>query len=214
MSWQAKIVKKLLPRQFSNWSAGTIEEQRARQERTARFARAPADIQYQPVDAGGIPAEWIGSPDMDIGVILYLHGGAYTLGSIDTHREFNARLVRTTNLRSLVINYRLAPEHPYPAALEDAIAAYCWLLTQGFASSQIALAGDSAGGGWPWQRCLPYVMPESRSPLELSAFLPGRIWLSPAHPYGAKPKLTIFLTQIALRCTPGTMPVMMRLHPH
>lgn len=147
MSWQAKIVKKLLPLQFSNWSAGTIEEQRARQERTARFARAPADIRYQPVDADGVPAEWIESPDTDIGGILYLHGGAYALGSIDTHREFAARLVRTTNIRSLVINYRLAPEHPHPAALEDAIAAYRWLLTQEFAPSQIALAGDSAGGG-------------------------------------------------------------------
>ena len=147
MSWQAKIVKKLLPLQFSNWSAGTIEEQRARQERTARFARDPADIRYQPVDADGVPAEWIESPDTDIGVILYLHGGAYALGSIDTHREFAARLVRTTNIRSLVINYRLAPEHPHPAALEDAIAAYRWLLTQEFAPSQIALAGDSAGGG-------------------------------------------------------------------
>ena len=147
MSWQAKIVKILLPHLFSGWSDGTIEEQRAKQERTARFARAPADIRYQPVDADGVPAEWIEAPEPDVGAILYLHGGAYALGSIDTHREFAARLVRSTNKRSLVINYRLAPEHPHPAALEDAITTYRWLLTQGFDPSQIILAGDSAGGG-------------------------------------------------------------------
>jgi acetyl esterase/lipase len=94
-----------------------------------------------------VPAEWIEASDADLGVILYLHGGAYALGSINSHREIVARLARTTKMRGLAIDYRLAPEHPYPAALEDAIAAYLWLLTQGYDPSQIIIAGDSAGGG-------------------------------------------------------------------
>jgi acetyl esterase/lipase len=79
--------------------------------------------------------------------MLYLHGGAFALGSINVQRELIARLVRSTKMRGLAIKYRLAPEHPFPAALEDATAAYRWLLSQGFESSQIMVAGDSAGGG-------------------------------------------------------------------
>ena len=147
MSFQAKIVKKLLPLQFSGWSDIPIEAQRARQGRFKRSARIPADIRCQPVDAEGVPAEWIAAPDSSMGAILYLHGGAYALGSIKNHRNFVARLARACQTRALAINYRLAPEHPYPAALEDVMAAYQWLLTQGNDPSQIIIAGDSAGGG-------------------------------------------------------------------
>ncbi|MCP4539518.1 MAG: alpha/beta hydrolase [Chloroflexi bacterium] len=147
MSLQAKIVKKLLPLQISGWSEGPIEEQRARQKKTIRYIKFPTDVRCQPVCANGVSAEWIETPDADLGVILYLHGGAYALGSIDTHREFVARLARATNMRGLAIDYRLAPEHPFPAALDDATTAYLWLLTQGFDPSRIIIAGDSAGGG-------------------------------------------------------------------
>lgn len=147
LSLQAKIVKKLLPMQFVGWSAGTVEAQRARQEKARRFARLPAPIRCLPIDVNGVPAEWIAAPDAGLGVILYLHGGAYALGSINTHREFVARLAHATHLRGLAINYRLAPEHPYPAALDDATVAYRWLLAQGFSPSQIIIAGDSSGGG-------------------------------------------------------------------
>ncbi len=147
LSLQAKIVKKLLPMQFSGWSDGTVEAQRARQEKSRRFARLPAPIRCLPVDVNGVPAEWIATPDAGLGVILYLHGGAYALGSINTHREFVARLAHATHLRGLAINYRLAPEYPYPAALEDATVAYRWLLAQGLSPSQIIIAGDSSGGG-------------------------------------------------------------------
>jgi acetyl esterase/lipase len=95
----------------------------------------------------GIPAEWIEAPGADSGVLLYLHGGAFALGSIDVSREWVARLSRATKARALVIGYRLAPEHPYPAALDDATAAYLWLLQKGVAPSQVIFAGDSAGGG-------------------------------------------------------------------
>ena len=147
MSWQARIIKKLIPLQVSRWAGGSIQMQRARQERTARFSPLPAGTRNRPVTAGGVPAEWIEAPNAGPGVILYLHGGGYTVGSINTHRELVARLARASGLRGLVVAYRLAPEHPYSAALEDTCSAYRWLLAAGINSSQIFLAGDSAGGG-------------------------------------------------------------------
>lgn len=147
VSIRNKIIKKLVSFQISGWSKGTIEEQRTRQEKTSKYAKLPADIQCQPINVDGIYAEWINAPDADLGVILYLHGGAYALGSINVHRELIARLALATQMRCLAINYRLAPEHPFPAAPEDATAAYRWLLTQGVDPSQIIIAGDSSGGG-------------------------------------------------------------------
>jgi len=79
--------------------------------------------------------------------ILYLHGGGYIMGSINTHRELIARLSKAAQARILALDYRLAPEHPFPAPVEDATAAYRWMLAQGLKPSRIAVAGDSAGGG-------------------------------------------------------------------
>ena len=79
--------------------------------------------------------------------ILYLHGGGYVIGSINTHRSLAARLSRAAKARVLVIDYRLAPEHPFPAAVDDSVAAYRWMLAQGLKASRIAVSGDSAGGG-------------------------------------------------------------------
>lgn len=147
MSLQAKIVKKMLRLQLSGWSEGPIEEQRVRQEKSVRFARLPKGIHCRPICANGVSAEWIKASNADLGVILYLHGGAYALGSINVHRELVARLAHSTKIRALAINYRLAPEHPYPAALSDATMAYLWLLNEGVHPSKIIIAGDSAGGG-------------------------------------------------------------------
>src|SRR5206468_1777881 len=91
---------------------------------------------------------WITAPGADEGAaILYLHGGGYVIGSIATHRELACRLSRASGARVLVIDYRLAPEHPFPAAVDDAVAAYRWLLGQGLNPARLAIAGDSAGGG-------------------------------------------------------------------
>src|SRR5665648_267147 len=147
MSWQAKITKKMLSFHLAGWSDGNVVEQRAKQEKTARYFKLPADIHCQIVNVNGIPGEWIEAPGADQGTILYLHGGAYTLGSINTHRELVARLSRSTGMRALAINYRLAPENPYPAAVEDAATAYQWLLTQGIDPAKMIIAGDSSGGG-------------------------------------------------------------------
>jgi monoterpene epsilon-lactone hydrolase len=106
------------------------------------------EVSCEPVSAGGVKAEWItagnASPDR---VIMYLHGGGYVMGSIDTHRELVARLSKAAQARGLALDYRLAPENPFPAAVDDSIAAYRWLIAQGYKPQKIVIAGDSAGGG-------------------------------------------------------------------
>ena len=126
----------------------TLEESRAGFEAmTAAFA-VPADVRVEPVRAGSVPAAWVSTPGArDDAALLYLHGGGYILGSVRTHTELCGRIARATGLRLLPIDYRLAPEHPHPAAVEDAVAAYRWLLARGLDPSRLAIAGDSAGGG-------------------------------------------------------------------
>lgn len=126
---------------------------RARFERDARFFRAPEDAHFVPDtlrrEGNGImEAVWAsrGRPDRHR-VILYLHGGAYIMGSPRTHRHLGAWLAGAAEARALLPDYRLAPEHPFPAAVEDALAAYRHLLAAGHDGARIALAGDSAGGG-------------------------------------------------------------------
>lgn len=126
----------------------TIEEERAKlDEGGARF-EVPADVDIEPVSADGMPAEFQTAPDARLDrVVLYLHGGGYVIGSIKSHRYLMQNISRASGARTLGIDYRLAPENAFPAALEDATNAYCWLLSQGFERQGIAIAGDSAGGG-------------------------------------------------------------------
>ena len=114
----------------------------------SKFPLTP-EFTFDRIDAGGVPAAWVEAPGADPGrVILYLHGGGYVIGSIDTHRELAGRLSQASGARVLIIDYRLAPENPYPAAVEDAAAAYRWLLADGGAApARTVIAGDSAGGG-------------------------------------------------------------------
>ena len=126
----------------------TLEESRAGFEAMTSGFAVPADVRVVPARAGSVPAAWVSTPGArDDGALLYLHGGGYILGSIRTHTELCSRLARATGLRVLAIDYRLAPEHPFPAAVEDAVAAWRWLLEQGLDAPRIAIAGDSAGGG-------------------------------------------------------------------
>ena len=111
-------------------------------------AQAPAGVTCTPVEAGGVSAEWSVADGADQGkVILYVHGGGYVMGSAGSHRDMTGRLSQAAGARVLSLNYRLAPEHPFPAPVDDAVAAYRWLLGQGIQASNIAIAGDSAGGG-------------------------------------------------------------------
>jgi acetyl esterase/lipase len=108
----------------------------------------PEGMRIEHISVNGVPAEWLSPAFADPkGVLLYLHGGAYMLGSPTSHRNLVARLSAAAGLPALLIHYRLAPEHVFPAALDDALTAYQWLLDQGYPAAQIALAGDSAGGG-------------------------------------------------------------------
>jgi monoterpene epsilon-lactone hydrolase len=125
---------------------GTLEERRALMDSFGQ--EAPDGTSVTAVDAGGVPAEWVVAPAADPDrVILYLHGGGYSLGSLDSHRRLVAHLSIEAKARVLNVDYRLAPEHPYPAAVDDAVAAYRWLLGQGVSADRIAISGDSAGGG-------------------------------------------------------------------
>jgi acetyl esterase/lipase len=97
--------------------------------------------------AGAVRGEWLSPADPERGVIFYIHGGGYVACSAATHRPITGSLARRARQRVFSLDYRLAPEHRFPAAVEDALAAYCWLLEQGVNSRELCLAGDSAGGG-------------------------------------------------------------------
>jgi acetyl esterase/lipase len=108
----------------------------------------PAGTLVEPVEANGVPAEWVTPPGVGDGrVLLYLHGGGYQIGSPATLRHMIALLAGATQGRALSVGYRLAPEHPFPAAVDDVLAAYRWLLAGGTDPATITIAGDSAGGG-------------------------------------------------------------------
>ena len=103
-------------------------------------------VSQQPL--GGVPAEWLENIHSGVqGYMLYLHGGAYVIGSPESHRNLTAHLAKACGLRVASLDYRLAPEHPFPAAVDDALAAYRGLLEMGVEARDIVIAGDSAGGG-------------------------------------------------------------------
>ena len=126
-------------------SGSSIEELRATNEQMARPAEP--DITSEPVVANGVNAAWISAPGAAADrAVLYLHGGGYIMGSLNTHRDMMGRISRAAQTRVLGLDYRLAPEHPFPAAVDDTVAGYRFLLDQGLPPSRLAIAGDSAGG--------------------------------------------------------------------
>ena len=126
----------------------SIEQQRAGMEAQLGSQPLPDGTTVEEIRVGAMAADWVTLPNSANGrVVLYLHGGGYVMGSRRTHRELASRIARDASARVLVLEYRLAPEHPFPAAVDDAAEAYRWLRKQGIAASSIAVAGDSAGGG-------------------------------------------------------------------
>src|SRR5262245_53448104 len=118
-----------------------IQTRRQRMEDMTAGAPLPEGTRVTPVDAGGVPSEWVEVPGgSGTPTILYLHGGGYTVGSIRTHRALVSRLAAATGGRGLTVDYRLGPEHPFPAAVDDAVAAYRWLLGAGLAPADIVVA--------------------------------------------------------------------------
>src|ERR1700729_2001946 len=126
-----------------------LEERRAAFAPGGRLHPVPEDVLVTEVTVGGVPAHWLAAPGADAGqVLLFLHGGGYELGSLRSDGELAARLGRASGMRVLFPEYRLGPEHPFPAAIDDVLAVWRWLRTdRGLQAESMAVAGDSAGGG-------------------------------------------------------------------
>src|SRR6266550_2394878 len=123
-------------------------ERRQRLDEVGTIWPVAEDVALAAVDLGGVPGEWSIVPGSDPSrVLMYLHGGGYCSGSIFSHRRLVTEAGRAAGMRTLAVGYRLAPEHPYPAALNDVLKAWRSLRELGVAASRIAVGGDSAGGG-------------------------------------------------------------------
>lgn len=152
LSLRARLLRKitglLLQPILSGKLAPTV--QRAKLARIGKLMQLllPRGTLVSQQSLGGVPTEWVENLQHPVqGYLLYLHGGAYSIGSPQSHRNLTAHLARRCGLRVAVPDYRLAPEHPFPAAVDDALAAYRGLLDLGVAAQDILIAGDSAGGG-------------------------------------------------------------------
>ena len=127
---------------------GTLQKRRTILENTARYLTMPHHIDVKQITVENIIAEWL-QPVVTINdrVVLYLHGGAYTMGSCTTHRALASRIAKSGNTPVLLPEFRLAPEFPFPAALEDCLGVYRWVIERGISHRKIVIAGDSSGGG-------------------------------------------------------------------
>ena len=123
-------------------------ERRQRLDEVGSFWPVASDVKHGPVALDGVPGEWSAVPGSDTSrVLLFFHGGGYCSGSLRSHRRMVTEAGRSARIRTLAVGYRLAPEHPFPAAMEDALTAWRFLRKQGIAAKHIAVGGDSAGGG-------------------------------------------------------------------
>jgi acetyl esterase/lipase len=131
-----------------DWNTSIPEMRKAHEKTNKWIAKLPEGIQTKPVSIEEIHAEWVLPEHLRKDkVIFFTHGGGYVSGSCQDHRSIVAKLVKACDVRALQFDYRLAPEHPYPAAVEDSVTAYNWLLDQGVAPENIIIVGDSAGAG-------------------------------------------------------------------
>lgn len=147
-STELQVVADLLRQLPDGRLDAPLADQRAEWETASQLFPVPDGAACTPVRAGNVPAEWVECPEASGDrVLLYLHGGGYAIGGIATHRHLAARLSSATGARVLVLDYRLAPEDPFPAAVDDAVDAFRWITGQGVALDRLALVGDSAGGG-------------------------------------------------------------------
>lgn len=145
-------------------------ERRQRLDEVGSVWPAATDVKLEPVDLGGVPGEWSSAPGSDASrVLMFFHGGGYCSGSIRSHRRLVTEAGRAAGIRTLAVGYRLAPEHPFPAAMEDALTAWHFLRQQGIAARHIAIGGDSAGGG------LAVVL--NNRLRDADEELPGCVWL-------------------------------------
>jgi acetyl esterase/lipase len=144
-----KNIINLLRQQTEQGTKQRVEEGRKAMEQMAGMEKFPEDVTFEEITVNNIPSLWINTPEsVKEQVVLYLHGGGYCQGSITTHKGLGYRISRASKSRILLVDYRLAPENPYPAALEDSVTAYKWLIDkEGINPQNIVISGDSAGGG-------------------------------------------------------------------
>ncbi len=144
---ERRVVMDLL-RSGPDMSQMSLDEVRAIVDQGGAVAKLPENVELESITIGGVAAEWSSTPQADdAAVLLYLHGGGYLFGSILSHRGLVTNLGALAGVRTLAVEYRLAPEHKFPSAFEDALASYQYLLDQGNDPAHIAVGGDSAGGG-------------------------------------------------------------------
>jgi monoterpene epsilon-lactone hydrolase len=151
LSWQARVLEIYfrIQRAFAP-KGGEVDvlKERVDLDKLGAMFKLPEGVKAVKESAGGVPAEWLTPPGVSNGrVVLYLHGGSYMSGSCNSHRPLAANIAIASKARVLTLDYRLAPEHPHPAAVEDAVAAYKWLIDGRVDPKHLAIAGDSAGGG-------------------------------------------------------------------
>lgn len=146
-SWQIRVLNRFLRTVKRKTSGFDIAQSRDYLRRVDRFFRTPRGIKFVDENAAGVEGQWIVAPESDRDrVILYLHGGGFCLSESLLHKKMVAKLCRLSGFKAYVPRYRLAPEHPFPAGLDDCVASYRWLVNSGYAPRNIAIAGDSAGG--------------------------------------------------------------------
>ena len=172
MTYRARLIRLLVKRvvgpKFSR-AGRSVTELRKLDEFVIRNQRPPRGTQISSVSVNGLLGEWIQGPGVrSDAVILYLHGGAFVMGSPAAHRELASLISTAGGARVLSIDYRLAPEHPFPAAMDDTKSAYRWLLDQGHVHSRLIMGGESSGGGLGLQALLS--MRDEGVPLPSAAF--------------------------------------------
>ncbi len=180
----------------------SVEELRAGFRAMMAKMIVPAGIRTRTTTLGGRPAvlvETTGAPKA--GTVLYFHGGSYVVGSPETAMSLTGNLVTRTGFRAFSLDYRLAPEHPFPAAIEDGLSAYRALLDRGEAPSAIAFAGDSAGGGLAVTTCLAARDAGLPMPAAIVAFSPGLDMTRTGESMHTKAGIDPFLTREGLEHT-------------
>ncbi|MFN0088391.1 MAG: alpha/beta hydrolase [Blastocatellia bacterium] len=151
-SWQARaistFIRLFIKRRVRGGEEALLRHFRAKMKTPDRLRPpVPKWVTVEPVDQAGVRGEWVRPRQAVKRTIYYLHGGGYVACSPATHRMFTAALAREAEAEVFALDYRLAPEHRFPAAVEDAVAGYRWLLAQGRRPDEISIGGDSAGGG-------------------------------------------------------------------
>ena len=166
-SWHSKYIQRLLHMTWDrevtpDLSPGKLRARHAKL--LSNFVRPASGIEITPIELGHVDAEWIEPMGAQFHrVIIYLHGGGFVTDNLPAYRNLVARLATAANARALLIDYRTAPESVFPAALEDALSAYKWMLMQGFDPSGLIFAGDGSGGGMAISAAL--ALRDNRAPL-------------------------------------------------